>query len=165
MKTPICVFDAKTGSLCTNCENKLVSGQITQDDVEVSIKLTKIAEKNNDINKFTLSSSKKIGQDYIILLKASDIIILRNRPDLRKLIEKEFDANIWYIESESTDRRFIEHLFYPHRIKNMNLIWLPDGTKITKVLIKKDKEVEERIEKIKKIAKGIRGIDLITEVE
>lgn len=29
MRTPICIFDAKNGILCTQCESKLVSGKKT----------------------------------------------------------------------------------------------------------------------------------------
>jgi hypothetical protein len=54
MKTPICTFDAKTGILCNLCESKLESGQITQSDVESSIVLTRLAQKNSNINKMTL---------------------------------------------------------------------------------------------------------------
>ena len=38
MKTPICSFDAKTGVLCSQCENKLKSGILRATDIEGAMK-------------------------------------------------------------------------------------------------------------------------------
>ena len=73
MKTPICTFDAKTGILCNLCESKLESGQITQSDVESSIVLTRLAQKNSSINKMTLVSAKEIENEHILILKKQEV--------------------------------------------------------------------------------------------
>jgi hypothetical protein len=54
MKIPIYTFDAKTAILCTKCETKLRSGQLTDADIEGAIKITKLAQRNQDINKFAM---------------------------------------------------------------------------------------------------------------
>ena len=41
--------------LCTKCETKLRSGQLTDADIEGAIKITKLAQRNQDINKFTMT--------------------------------------------------------------------------------------------------------------
>jgi transcription antitermination factor NusA-like protein len=70
-------------------------------------------------------------------------------------------------QAEATDRRFIKNLFFPAKVISVNLIWLPDGSKSTKVIISTPSKPKSQlyIEKIKKIAKEIRNIDLLVEFE
>ncbi len=165
MKTPICTFDAKTGILCNMCENKLDSGQITRSDVEGSIILTKLALKNSEIDKMTLISSTEIDEEVILVFKSSDVRTIRSNMKLLELIRQSFKKNIWIVESDSNDRRFLENLFYPVRIDNINLIWLPDGHKLTRaVLDKKTNNIKEKtLEDIQKISLSIRKIELVID--
>ncbi len=167
LKTPICTFDAKTGILCNMCENKLVSGQITSFDVEGSIVLTKLATKNSEIDKMTLISSKEIDDEVILFFKSSDVRTIRSNVKLIDSIRQAFKKNIWIVESDSNDRRFLENLFYPIRIDNINFVWLPDGHKLTRVVMdKKMNSVPETlVEKIKKISLSLKKIELIVDTE
>jgi transcription antitermination factor NusA-like protein len=167
LKTPICTFDAKTGILCNMCENKLVSGQITSSDVEGSIVLTKLATKNSEIDKMTLIGSKEIDDDVILFFKSSDVRTIRSNVKLIDSICQAFKKNIWIVESDSNDRRFLENLFYPIRIDNINFVWLPDGHKLTRVVMdKKMNSVPETLlEKIKKISLSLKKIELIVNTE
>ena len=166
MKTPICTFDAKTGILCTKCETKLRLGHLTHADIEGAMKITKIAEHNQDVNKFTMISAAKVDDDFILILRGSDIIVLRTNTSLSKKFEDEFQSKVWFVEAEATDRRFIENLFFPAKVLTVNLIWLPDGNKLTKAIITdgNPSELESNVEKIKKIAKEIRNIELLVEL-
>ncbi len=165
MKTPICTFDAKTGILCNMCENKLDSGQITRSDVEGSIILTKLALKNSEIDKMTLISSTEIDDEVVLVFKSSDVRTIRSNTKLLELIRQSFKKNIWIVESDSNDRRFLENLFYPIRIDNINLIWLPDGHKLTRVVLdKKTNDIKEKtLEDIQKISLSIRKIELVID--
>ena len=167
MKTPICTFDAKTGILCAKCETKLRLGHLTHADVEGAMKITKIAEHNQDVNKFTMINAAKVDDDFILILRGSDIIVLRTNTSLAKKFEHEFQSKVWFVEAEATDRRFIENLFFPAKVLTVNLIWLPDGNKLTKAIITdgNPSELESNVEKIKKIAKEIRNIELLVELQ
>jgi transcription antitermination factor NusA-like protein len=168
LKTPICTFDAKTGILCDVCENKLESGQITPSDVDGSMILAKLAQSNSEIDKMTLFGSKEIENEVILIFKSSDVRAIRSDKKLFDLIQQSFKKNVWVVESDSNDRRFLENLFYPVGIDNINFIWLPDGKKLTRVLIdiKKIKNIKEKtLESIKKISLSIRKIELIVETE
>lgn len=167
MKTPICTFDAKTGILCNMCENKLDSGQITRSDVEGSIILTKLALKNSEIDKMTLISSTEIDDEVVLVFKSSDVRTIRSNMKLLELIRQSFKKNIWIVESDSNDRRFLENLFYPIRIDNINLIWLPDGHKLTRVVLdKKTNDIKEKtLEDIQKISLSIRKIELVIDTQ
>ncbi|MFL6371082.1 MAG: transcription elongation factor NusA [Nitrososphaeraceae archaeon] len=168
MKTPICTFDAKTGILCAKCETKLRLGHLKQTDVEGAIKITKLAEHNQDINKFTMVGAAKVDGDFVLILRGSDISVLRANTMLSTKFEHEFQSKVWFVEAEATDKRFIENLFFPLRVLTVNLIWLPDGNKLTRVIIagkSNNSESKTTIEKIKKIAKEIRNIELLVEFE
>jgi transcription antitermination factor NusA-like protein len=67
------------------------------------------------------------------------------------------------VEYEASDRRFIENLFHPAKVLSVNLFWLPDGNKLTKVIVAGKPLVN--IEKIQKIAKAVRSIELLVEFE
>jgi transcription antitermination factor NusA-like protein len=168
LKIPICTFDAKTGILCAKCETKLKLGHLKQADVEGAIKITKLAEHNQDINKFTMVGAAKVDGDFVLILRGSDISVLRANTMLPTKIEHEFQSKVWFVEAEATDKRFIENLLFPLRVQTVNLIWLPDGNKLTRVIIagkSNNPESKITIEKIKKIAKEIRNIELLVEFE
>ena len=164
MKLPICSFDAKSAVLCSKCEAKLRSGQITQDDVEAAIKLIKLAERNHQINKFTLVHGAKVNGDFVLVLRGPDVSVLRSNADLASKIEKEMGRKVWFVETEASERRFIENLFDPFKVLSVNFFWLPDSNKLTRVIIAEDtKGAPVNIEKIQKIAKAVRNIELLVE--
>jgi transcription antitermination factor NusA-like protein len=169
MKIPIYTFDAKTAILCTKCETKLRSGQLTDADIEGAIKITKLAQTNQDINKFTMSSASKVDDDFVIALSGSDISTIRSNSALSKKFEDEFQSKVWFVEAQATDKRFIENLFFPTKVLAVNIVWLPDGSKLTEAIISAPDKIEPQqhpnIEKIKQIAKKIRNIELLVEFE
>ncbi|MFL6409334.1 MAG: transcription elongation factor NusA [Nitrososphaeraceae archaeon] len=168
MKTPICTFDAKTAILCTKCETKLRSGQLTDADIEGAIKITKLAERNQDISKFTMTSATKVDEDFIIALYGSDISMIRTNSSLSKKFEDEFQSKVWFVEADASDKRFIENLFFPIKVIAVNTIWLTDGSKLTKAILSASDKIEAQhpnIEKVKQIANKIRNIELLVEFE
>jgi transcription antitermination factor NusA-like protein len=167
LKTPICSFDAKTGTLCSKCEDKLQSGHLSQVDVECAVKLVKLAERDQEINKFTMVNAYQVNGDVVLVLQRSDLTTLRSNVELARRIQAQFQSKVWFIEAEATDKRFLENLFFPARILTINLIWLPDGNKLTKVIVAaQNMRVSDiNIEQIQKITKTVRNIELIVELE
>jgi len=166
LKIPICIFDAKTGVLCPKCESRLKNGELSKSDVECSIKLIKLSHKNQDIDKLNLISSQKIDEDYVLILKDSNLSHINSNDKLINSVEKEFNGKVWFVEANSSIRRFLENLFFPIRILKTNMIWLPDGNRVTQVTIE-SKDYEKFIsiiEKIKKIVNVIRNIELVVEI-
>ena len=166
MKVPICTFDAKTGVLCPKCESRLKNGELSNVDVECSIKLIKLSHKNQDIDKLNLIGSQKIDEDYVLILKDSNVSHINSNDKLLSSVEEEFKGKVWFVEANSSIRRFLENLFFPIRILKTNMIWLPDGNQVTQVTIE-SKDYEKFIsiiEKIKKIVNAIRKIELVVEI-
>jgi transcription antitermination factor NusA-like protein len=166
LKVPICIFDAKTGVLCPKCESRLKKGELTKIDVECSVKLMKLSNKNQDIDNLNLIGSQKIDDDYVLILKDSNIGHINSNAKMLSSVEKEFNGKVWFIEANSSIRRFIENLFFPIRILRTNMVWLPDGNQVTQVTIdSKDYEKSfSMIEKIKKIVQVLRNIELVVDI-
>ena len=165
LKSPICSFDAKSGVLCSKCEARLGSAAISQDDVDASIKLTKIADHSQEVNKFSLIRGVRVDRDFVLVLRSPDVSVVRGSSQITDRIESEFGQKVWFVESEASDRRFIESLFHPVKVLSINLVWLPDGSKLTKVVIASDPKSRLDIEKVQKIANTVRNIELLVDFE
>ena len=166
MRLPICIFDAKTGVLCPKCESRLKNGELSKIDVDCSIKLIKLSNKNQDIDKLNLIGSEKIDEDYVLILKDSNVSHINSNDKLISSIEKEFNGKVWFVEANSSLRKILENLFFPIRILKTNMIWLPDGNQVTQVTIE-SKDYEKFfsiIEKIKRIVNVVRNIELVVEI-
>ena len=77
MKTPICTLDAKARYIMYKCETKLRLGHLTHADVDGAIKISRLAERNQDVNKFTMVSASQVDDDFILSLHGSDISVLQ----------------------------------------------------------------------------------------
>jgi transcription antitermination factor NusA-like protein len=166
LKVPICTFDAKTGVLCPKCESRLKNGELSDIDVECSIKLIKLSHKNEDIDKLNLIGTQKIDEDYILILKDSNVSHINSNDKLVSSVEEVFKGKVWFVEANSSIRRFLENLFFPIKILKTNMIWLPDGNQVTQVTIE-SKDYEKFIsiiEKIKRIVNAVRKIELVIEL-
>jgi transcription antitermination factor NusA-like protein len=139
---------------------------VTNADIEGAIKITKLAQRNQDINKFTMAYASKA---FIVALSGSDISTIRLNPTLLKKFEDEFQSKVWFVEAQANDKRFIGNLFFPTKVLAVDILWLPDGSKLTKVIISASDNIEPQqhpnIEKVKQIVKKIRKIELLVEFE
>ncbi len=153
--------------MCPKCDAKLKSGQLSSTDVEVSIKLTKAAEKNPDIARMSLVKANNVGSDYVLVLEPGTLAPLRRDPGFPKTLQNILGGKVWLTEADTTDRKELEDLFYPVRIANVNTVWLPDGSKLTKVVIpgRRTERFPHDTETISRILKETREMDLMVEFE
>ncbi|MGQ0605508.1 MAG: transcription elongation factor NusA [Candidatus Nitrosotenuis sp.] len=167
MQVPICVFDAKNSVLCPQCESKLESGQLTQADVDASMKIAKLAKTNSEIDKFSIHACRQIGLNHILYLSKSDIDVTRKSRTLYRALSGEFSGKLWLVESEASDRKFIEDLFFPTRILSINAVWAPGGLQKTKVIIsgKRTSKFPIDITQVANIVKEMRQLDMVIEFE
>ena len=127
MKLPICVFDAKTGMLCSNCKVKLENEEITKTDIEISKVLVK-----NSSNK-TLQKSKfynSIDTPHLVIIIGDSILkdSLQNKQfedAIKKVTGKPFEV----VVKEGTLKDTLSALFSPVEVYSIDEIFVPDGTK------------------------------------
>ncbi len=164
---PICSFDAKTGILCPKCEGKLRSGHITKSDVEVSIKMTELQDKIPELDKTTLLHAMEADRDLVLIMGKGDHDVIRKNITVFKKLEGTLHRKIWIAEGDASDRQVLEDIFFPIKILMVNVVWLPDGSRLTKVIIpgRRTERFPLDLEQVKKVVKAVRGIDLLVEFE
>ena len=167
LRIPICAFDAKTGILCAKCQAKLTAGQISNSDIVVSKVLVKLAESIPELNKMALLRSYQVGGNYLMEMEQADSTLIRSKPEIKQRLEDVLKGKVWVIGTSNSDRQFLEELFYPIRILTVNTVWLPDGSKLTKVIIpgRRPERLRGEIEALKGVVKQVKGIELIVESE
>jgi len=167
LKTPICNFCAKTGILCPEDSKKLKSGQITELDVECSVKLSKLAERDKVLDKTTFVKALESNGDLILLFGGGNLKILRSSQETIKSISEAFGRRVWIFEADASERKLLEEVFYPIRILAVNVVWLPDGSKLTKVILPYSRRVVEQVDEkaVKRVLKTLKGIDVMIEYE
>ena len=163
---PICGFDAKNAVLCPQCESKVDSGELTKADVETSIALAKIAKSNKEIEDFSLYSCKEFQGNLILELAKNDIMKIRQSRTLYRLLQDQFKEKIWLIETDETDKKFIEDLFFPTKILAINAVWT-GGIQKTKAVVsgKWTPKFPIDTKKVVEIVKNARNLDIEIEFE
>jgi len=164
---PICSFDAKTGILCSKCEGRLRSGHLTKTDVDISMRLSRLAGKIPELNRSSLLHALEVKGEVVLVMGVGDHTLLRRNPAVFRRIEKELGVKVWIIEGEASDRKILEDLLFPIKILTVNVVWLPDGSKLTKVIIpgRRTERFPIDLEQVKSIVKAVRGMDLLVEFE
>ena len=163
---PICGFDAKNAVLCPQCEGKVDSGALTKADVDASITLAKIAKTNKEIENFSLFSCKEFQGNFILSLAKNDIMIVRQSRTLYRLLQDQFKGKIWLVETDETDKKFIEDLFFPTKILAINVVWAK-GVQKTKAVVSGKWTPKFPIDTkiVIEIVKNIRNLDIEIEFE
>lgn len=108
-----------------------------------------------------------VDSDYLLVLEPGTLAPLRRDVEFQRDLQNVLGAKVWLTEADTTPRKVLEDLFFPVRIANINTVWLPDGSKLTKIVIpgRKTERFPHDTERIAKILKDARGIDLMVEFE
>ena len=138
MKLPICVFDAKTGMLCSNCKMKLENDEITKLDVEISKVLVKFSA-NKTIQKSKFYNSIDTPNLTIIIGDSALKEWLLNKQvgdPLKKIFSKNFEV----VVKEGTIKDTLSSLFAPVQVSGIDEIFVPDGTKEIRINLRGSEE-------------------------
>jgi len=149
-----------TGVLCPSCERKVKSGEISKLDVEVSVFLGKYAKDIRELENVQFKKALYIDNYLILMFKRGDLpLVLSYGKKLIREMEKRFGRKVYVIEDHPNFREFVESLLYPTPVETINIIWLPDGSKETRIVVRGRLD-RRREELIKKIIKELRGIEV-----
>ncbi|MGQ9759817.1 MAG: hypothetical protein ACUVQ5_04535 [Candidatus Methanomethylicaceae archaeon] len=128
MRTPICFFCAKSGVLCTKCQEKLDRGEITQADIEVSKWFIEYEAKNPQIRDYVIHKTVRLPEIMIVIVSsargASRVLLSK----LSKQMSDEKKIKVRIIEKSSSIKRLLEQILIPARVIGANTVWLPDGS-------------------------------------
>ena len=131
MKTPVCFFCAKTGILCAKCQEKLNSGDITQEDVEMSKLLIEREGKYQQLKDCILHRTVSEGNLVVALVSCPSSRGVANTFWLSKLsreLSQALGKTVKVVEKTSNLKKLLEQIVHPARVIGTSIIWLPDGT-------------------------------------
>ena len=167
MQTQLCEFCLRSGMLCSNCQEKVRSGAVTELYMRVARFLLDIEGQYPLLQKARLENVVRAGGFLVIVVGRGE----RSRftsygGKLTRAIGDEFRKRVLVIEQGVSDRRFLEDLFSNQRIVAINIIWLPDGSTETRVVLGERRSrrlSKKRIKALREIAKEVRDMNLRVE--
>ena len=152
-----------TGVLCPSCEKKLEKGEISTLDVKISIFLGRRTRNIKELNNISLLKTE-IADDYLILLfrKGDAGKFIRYAKEIIRELEGEFKKKVIALDYHPNLKKFIESVFHPIPIATINVIWLPDGSKETRVILER-RVRGRRVELAKKIIQRVMNVEVKVE--
>ena len=164
VKTPICSFCAKTGTLCAQCKKKLRKGKINTLDIDVSKHLLNMEAEFPNVRDIDFQKAIPV-QDYLALLVNEKSLIQFNKDvltELKHLLHKD----IIPVVRKNTPRKTIYSLFSTLEITGIDRIYIPDGTQVLQVRLRGDIEsLPAPIEVMREVAKYLIKADIRISIE
>jgi len=141
MDTPICAICAKTGVLCSACENKLQKGQISELDVEVSKIFHEAGIEGAGFERVIET------KDHVIILTKKENIgkIIGKGGETIRMISKKLGKRVRAIGTESLQDTIYDFVA-PAQISSINTVYMPDGRKVKRIKINKNERKKLRME-------------------
>ncbi len=167
MQTQLCEFCLKSGMLCSKCQEKIRKGLVNSLYIRTAQLLLKVEDQFPLLQKARLVKVLEAGGYLILIVGQGDQAkLLSYGGKLSKLLREGLNKqHILILEEGINDRKFIEELFSNQQIVTINIIWLPDGSTETRVVLKgRGKELSrKRIKALSEAAKRVRNMNLRVE--
>ena len=140
-KLPACNTCVRTGFLCTNCQENLDSGGITQFELDLAKDLLNLEEEKFGYLK-EVSFYKAIDFEDVVILVVGKKDKLRITDQLKSWIKQSYEIDeLILIENTKKPRPVIEALIAPYKILSLNEIFLATGDiQFKAIIFKKDAE-------------------------
>ncbi len=168
VKTILDNFCVKSGILCSRCEEKLRKGQITDLDVRVIRTLTELEKENPPLQDVTFHKAVEAGDIMAVLVDRKGMdTFLTSGAKLAKTLGDRVGKRVRVLSYGGDERDFLEELFTPFAILTINTVWLPDGSRETKVILtgRRPRRSPVDFEVVKKLARELKGLTLRIEFE
>ena len=166
MQLQLCEFCLKSGMLCSKCQRKVESGEVSEKYMEVAKALLGMENENQFLQKVRLDNVLDAGGFLVLVVGKGDAAKFNAEPRLIRDIGDRFNKRVLVIESGTKDRQFLEELFANQHIVTINIIWLPDGTTETRVVLQgrgSRRLSKKRLQALTSVAKSVRKMDLRVE--
>lgn len=166
MQLQLCEFCLKSGMLCSKCQRKVESGEVSEKYIEVARTLLEMEDQNQFLQKVRLDNVLDAGGYLVLVVGKGDTARFQAEPRLTRDLGDRFNRRVLVIESGTKDRQFLEDLFSNQHIMTINIIWLPDGSTETRVVLQgrgSRRLSKKRIQALTSVAKSVRKMDLRVE--
>jgi transcription antitermination factor NusA-like protein len=153
--------------LCSKCQEKVRSGEVNDLYMKVAQFLLDIEGQYPSLQKARLDRVLEVGGYLVLVVGRGDRNrFMGNNGKLTRELGDEFRRRVLVIEEGLNDRGFLEDLFSSQHIVTINIIWLPDGSTETRVVLRgrgARRLSKKRIRALTEIAKKVRNMDLRVE--
>ena len=165
MKAALCNFCLKSGILCSECQRRLDSGEVSKTDLEVARLLLSLEDKYPDLQGVYFHKAVEANGVLAVLVGHGDVgNLLAHGGKIIRAIGEKVGKRIRVLEYGVEDRKFLEDLFAPLSVITINTIWLPDGTTETRVILQRRRRGPSlNLKALKEIAQKVRGMTLRVE--
>ena len=166
MQTQLCAFCLKSGMLCSKCQQKVKSGTVSSDYIEIAKKLLSYENQNPFLQTVTLENVIDVGGFLVLIVAKGDAAKFNANLRLARDFGDSINKRVLVIETGMNDRKFLEDLFSTQQIITINIIWLPDGSTETRVVLGARgarRLSKKRIQALTDIAKKVIKMDLRVE--
>ena len=166
MQIQLCEFCLKSGMLCSKCQEKVSSGEVSDRYMNVAKRLLDLENKQQFLQSVRLDNVVEAGGFLVLMVGKGDSAKFNSTPKLIRDLGDEFNKRVLVIESGVKDRKFLEDLFANQHIVTINIIWLPDGSTETRVVLQgrgTRRLSKKRLNALTSVAKNVRNMDLRVE--
>lgn len=166
MQIQLCEFCLKSGMLCSKCQAKLESGEVSDQYMEVAKTLLNMENQYQFLQKVRLDNVLDAGGYLILVVGKGDNAKFNSAQKLIRDLGDKFNKRVLVIESGTKDRKFLEDLFANQHIVTINIIWLPDGSTETRVVLQgrgSRRLSKKRLQALISVAKKVRNMNLRVE--
>ena len=128
MKAPICNVCLKSDVLCSNCEEKLENGEISDIEVEISRILYDLSNEYGSLRDSEIEHVFDTEKVVIVVTAEGDgAKVVGRSGEIVKELAGEIDKSIRVVEDSEDDREVIKGLLSPAEIESINTVFKPDG--------------------------------------
>ncbi|MHA1229836.1 MAG: hypothetical protein ACTSRP_22020 [Candidatus Helarchaeota archaeon] len=127
-KIPICKVCAKTGVLCSSCDSKLQSGEVSQLEIDISKELLELEKKFTNLKNVSLYKVIEKDDLIVLIVGKGDLNYFKgDHSKIRWILQEEYNKNIRIIEKSKNPKKVLEDLISPIPVLGINQIYLPTG--------------------------------------
>lgn len=139
---PACKTCINSGFLCTSCQEKLDSGEITEFELDLAKDLIKLEETEKFDFLKNISFYKAIDYEDVVILVVGNKDKLKISPELMAWIKETYEIDeIILIEKTNKPRPVVEALIAPSKLVSLNEIFLATGdVQFRAILREEDKD-------------------------
>jgi transcription antitermination factor NusA-like protein len=152
--------------LCSKCQQKVKSGAVSNNYIEVAKKLLEYEGQNQFLQTVNLENVIDAGSFLVLVVGRGDSGKFAINQKVTRNLGDAFGKRVLVLETGVNDRKFLEDLFSSQQIVTINIIWLPDGSTETRVVLKgrgAKRLSKKRIQALVEVAKKVRNMDLRVE--
>lgn len=161
MKAPICNVCLKSDVLCSNCEEKLENGEISELEIKVSRILKDLSNEYGSLRDSEIRHVYDTENVLVIVTAEGDgAKVVGRGGEIVKEIADRVDKSIRVVEASQEDREVIQGLLSPAEIESINTVFKPDGESQKVVVSEEYKgKINLSIDELEKLISRITGTD------